>query len=150
MISSTTAPTEPTASLRALLHQVYYQADATFTGLGVIVWDGVSTIPIRPMRSEPPGGILHDSTINVLMNISHESSPFHDGFHVVDVTLALLQVSVYFSPMINSKVETPTTGQMFGGRYLAAAFGSCLEGVLCTGVVSRQYGPIVFKQGKPV
>jgi len=39
---------------------------------------------------------------------------------------------------------------MFGGRYLAAAFGSCLEGVLCTGVVSRQYGPIVFEHGREV
>lgn len=150
MISRTTAPTEPTASLKALLHRVYCQADATFSGLGVIVWDGVSTLPILPMRSEPPGGIHHESTIDVLMNISHESSPFHDGFHVVDATLALIQVSVYFSPSITPKVETPANGQMFGGRYLAAAFGSCLEGVLCTGVVSRQYGPIVFEQGRAV
>lgn len=142
--------TEPTSSLRALLHEVYHHADATFSGLGVIVWDGVSTLPILPMRGEPPEGMHENSTIDVLLNISHESSPFHDGFHVVDASLALLQVSVYFSPTINPVVETPKNGQMFGGRYLAAAFGSCLEGVLCTGVVSRKYGPIVFKQGREV
>lgn len=150
MTSEASARTEPTASLKALLHRVYGQADATFSGLGVIVWDGVSTIPIRPMRSEPPAGIHRSTTIDVLMNISHEASPFHDGFHVVDATLALVQVSVYFSPSISSQVETPANGQMFGGRYLAAAFGSCLEGVLCTGVVSRQYGPIVFEHGREV
>lgn len=150
MISRNTAPAERTATLKALLQRVYCQADAKFSGLGVIVWDGVSTIPIRAMRSEPPRGIHHESTIDILMNISHESSPFHDGFHLLDATLALLQVSVYFSPTINPKVEIPTNGQVFGGRYLAAAFGSCLEGVLCTGVVSRQYGPIVFEQGRAV
>ena len=150
MTSEASARAEPTASLKALLHRVYGQADATFSGLGVIVWDGVSTIPIRPMRSEPPAGIHRSTTFDVLMNISHEASPFHDGFHVVDATLALVQVSVYFSPSISSQVETPANGQMFGGRYLAAAFGSCLEGVLCTGVVSRQYGPIVFEHGREV
>jgi DNA integrity scanning protein DisA with diadenylate cyclase activity len=150
MTSEASAPTKPTAGLRALLHRVYGQADATFSGLGVIVWDGVSTIPIRPMRSEPPSAIHCSTTIEVLVSISHEASPFHDGFHVVDAALALVQLSVYFSPSISPQVETPANGQMFGGRYLAAAFGSCLEGVLCTGVVSRQYGPIVFEQGREV
>ncbi len=150
MIFRTSAPTEPTTSLKALLHRVYSQADATFSGLGIIVWDGVSTIPICPMRGEQPKGIHHNTTIEVVMNISHEGSPFHDGFHVVDVNLALVQVSVYFSPSISAQVETPAKRKMYGGRYLAAAFGSCLEGVLCTGVVSRQYGPIVFEQGREV
>jgi DNA integrity scanning protein DisA with diadenylate cyclase activity len=102
------------------------------------------------MRSEPPKDIHRNTTIEVLMNISHEASPFHDGFHVVDANLALVQVSVYFSPAISPQVVTPANGQMYGGRYLAAAFGSCLEGVLCTGVVSRQYGPIVFEHGREV
>lgn len=150
MTSGTPARTEATASLKALLHRVHGQAGATFSGLGVIVWDGVSTIPIRPMRSELPGGIHRNTTFEVLMNISHEASPFHDGFHVVDGTLALVQVSVYFSPSISPQVETPANGQMFGGRYLAAAFGSCVEGVLCTGVVSRKYGPIIFEHGREI
>lgn len=139
---------EPKTKLKALLHRIHTQVDTTFSGLGVIVWDGVSTIPILPMRSEQPRGIHDKTTFEVLMNISQEGGPFHDGFHVVDTALALIQVSVYFSPAISAQVETPVNGLRFGGRYLAAAFGSCLEGVICTGVVSKQYGPIVFEHGK--
>lgn len=151
MMNSHVLPsTDASANLKSLLLQIASHVDADFSGLGIIVWDGVAAMPIHPMRDGLPDSMRHSSTLEVLTAISRESSDFHDGFHVLNQSLQLTQASVYFSPAIVPDLVVPAHARTFGGRYLAAVFGSCLQGVLCTGVLSRSYGPYVFRHGREV
>ena len=150
MTITSIARMEPIANLRELQLKVHRQADTSFSGIGVIVWDGVTTIPVTPMRIERPTWIGRMATSDIFIKVSKNANPFHDGFHIVDTDFNLVQMAAYFSPPISEKVPAPAIEKSFGGRYFAAAFGSCLEGVICTGVASRNYGPIIFKNGREV
>jgi hypothetical protein len=54
-------------------------------------------------------------------------------------------VSQYFSPPIVANTLDRT--KLFGGRYVAALFGSAIQGVELTGIASRGFGIAVFKDG---
>lgn len=137
-------------NLKSLLSRIRDHMDADFSGLGVVVWDGTAELPIYPMRGGLPESMRLHSTIDVLKAISRVCSPYHDGFHILDASLQLTQASVYFSPAIVPDLIVPDQLHVFGGRFLAATFGSCLQGVLCTGVLSEHYGPYVFAQGRAI
>lgn len=150
MTSPVFSSTDVSTNLRSLLMQIANHIDPDFSGLGIIVWDGVTVLPIHPMREGMPDCMRQSRTPEILNSISRESSSFHDGFHVLNQSLRLTQASVYFSPAIVPDLVVPAHARKFGGRYLAAVFGSCLPGVLCTGVLSRSYGPYVFRHGKEI
>ncbi|MDM0079226.1 hypothetical protein QTI17_01345 [Variovorax sp. J31P179] len=141
---------EIAANLKSLLLKIAGRVDAEFSGLGIIVWDGAAAMPIHPMRDRLPAGMCRGGAQEWLIANSRESSAFHDGFHVFNQSLQLVQPAVYFSPAIVPGLVIPAHARSFGGRYLAAVFGSCLQGVLCTGVLSRTYGPYVFRDGREV
>jgi len=84
--------------------------------------------------------------ITSLAAISVHDCEYHDGFHIVSSDWRLIRVSQYFSPPI---VANPTIDRtkLFGGRYVAALFGSAIPGVQLTGIASRGFGIAVFKDG---
>ena len=61
--------------------------------------------------------------------------------------LRLIHLAQYFSPPIVPSASIDRS-KRFGGRYLAALFGSALPGVLATGVASRDFGIAVFRDGR--
>ena len=136
--------------LKVLLQELASRVEADFSGAGVIVWDGTTPLPILPMRDQLADWSAYSSTSELLKELSREQSDFHDGFHVFGQSLELVQVSVYFSPPIVPELDLPLHARFFGGRYLAAAFGSCIPGVLCTGVLSARYGPYVLVNGREI
>ncbi len=139
---------EIAGNLKVLLLEVAEHAKSDFSGLGIIVWDGVISLPVYPMRDHAPDCTRFSTTREALSAISRESSAFHDGFHVVGEALQLQQAAVYFSPNLVHDLVIPAHARTYGGRYLAAAFGSCLQGVRCTGVLSSRYGPHVLVNGR--
>lgn len=74
------------------------------------------------------------------------SSEYHDGFHILDSSLHLKLVAQYFSPPVVRDVALDRS-KLFGGRYVAALFGSVLAGVLLTGIASREFGIAIFERG---
>lgn len=134
--------------LKSLLLDLATCVGSDFSGIGVIVWDGMTPLPTRPLRDHLPDWPRVNSTRDALRDLSRESSDFHDGFHVLGPSLQLVQPSVYFSPAIVDGLTLPAHARFFGGRYLAAAFGSHVPGVLCTGVLSANYGPYVLLKGR--
>ncbi len=118
-----------------------------FSGVGILVWDCSTLIPVFPMRKVQPDRGSPTAPHERLRELAREGGPFHDGFHILNEHLDFVAASVYFSPPVCTSISLPEHSA-FGGRYLAAAFGSCLPGVLCTGVLSRNYGPTVFEQGR--
>jgi hypothetical protein len=131
--------------LRNVLWQVQRAAGDNFTGVGVLVCDAPDTLPILPLRpvSTLPGA---KDLINSLAAISVPDSEYHDGFHIVSSDWRLIRVSQYFSPPIVPNIAIDRT-KLFGGRYIAALFGSAIPGVQLTGIASRSFGIMVFKRG---
>ena len=131
--------------LRDLLWQVQAEAEANFAGLGLLVCDTPELLPIVPLRPKsnpPPGPQLVDS----LVAISSPDSEYHDGFHIVSTGWKLILISQYFSPPIVEDAVIDRRRE-FGGRYMAALFGSAIPGVELSGIASGRFGVAIFKDG---
>lgn len=139
------APQRLVEHLVELLEEVSGTAGADFSGIGVIVATSVETLPIIALRptSKPK---IDTKTAIALAEISHPWHEYHDGFHVLTPELKIEKVAQYFSPPIISVAKIDRQ-KRFGGRYLAALFGSMIPGVLATGIASRHFGVAVFQQG---
>jgi len=131
--------------LHSILKEVQETAGDDFTGVGVLVCNMPDTLPILPLRpvSTLPGT---KDLIESLATISVYNSEYHDGFHVVSSDWRLIRVSQYFSPpiVINATIDRT---KLFGGRYVAALFGSAIHGVHLAGIASRGFGIAIFKDG---
>src|SRR5205823_12332189 len=79
--------------------------------------------------------------------VAARNSEHHDGFHVISSTWRLTRVAQYFSPPIIPDAQIDRS-KRFGGRYLAALFGSGIPGVLASGIASEGFGIAVFRGGK--
>jgi len=133
------------AKLRTLLWQVHNAAGDDFTGVGILVCDTPDILPILPLRPVSTLSCGMD-LVGSLAAISVRDSEYHDGFHIVSSDWRLTRVSQYFSPPILADARIDRT-KVFGGRYIAALFGSAIHGVQLAGIASRDFGIAVFENG---
>ncbi|MFJ6328257.1 MULTISPECIES: hypothetical protein [unclassified Rhizobium] len=131
-----------------LLDDVRYSAGRSFSGLGVLVSANLSELPIVPLRPLAPISSLQ-TTREILIAISDQTHELHDGFHILAPDLQLVRLSQYFSPPVVPQLSADPQRRV-GGRYMAALFGSTLEGILASGVASANYGVAVFENGREV
>lgn len=134
--------------LREMLMQVQLHAGVEFSGVGVIVCDVPERLPIVPIRSSSTPS-LRGTVVDRLVEISSIHSEFHDGFHVISSNWELTLIAQYFSPPIIEDANIDRT-KRFGGRYLAALFGSALPGVSAVGITSNGFGLAIFQKGAEV
>lgn len=135
-------------ALDAFLRRVAAVAGDEFTGLGVIVSATPTSLPLFPIG--PPIDLGQPNRSDSLLgSISVASSEHHDGFHILSPSLKVSSVSQYFSPPIVPNVSI-NRAIPFGGRYLAALFGSALDGVLATGIATSKLGVVIFADGLEV
>ena len=134
-----------TDELRELLWQVQTAAGKDFSGLGLLVCDTPEDLPITPLRpkSDPPFG---RSLVDSLVTVSSTNSEYHDGFHIVSTGWKLTMVAQYFSPPI-VKDAVIDRRKVFGGRYMAALFGSAIPEVALSGIASGGFGVAIFMDG---
>lgn len=134
--------------LRECLAAIQRRAGDDFSGIGLIICNADANLPIYPLREgvSLPHGV---DLIQYLATISSVKSEFHDGFHVLSADWQLLKISQYFSPPIVTDAKIDRT-KRFGGRYLAALFGSALPGVVASGVASNGFGLAIFQNGQEV
>ncbi|AWA38475.1 hypothetical protein DBV33_07675 [Pseudomonas fluorescens] len=131
-----------------MLREVTALSREEFSGVGVIVLEDNVSLPIFPMRID----FVIDGSLDsahYLAEISNPNNDLHDGFHVLNADLKVVSLAQYFSPPIPSGV-LPNRNRVFGGRYLAALFGSSLPGVIFTGISTPKLGVAVFKNGSEV
>ncbi|MCX2901086.1 hypothetical protein [Pseudomonas mandelii] len=128
-----------------LLRQIKNMAGADFSGVGLLVCDPDVELPVLPMRpmAELPEG---EDVVESLVSISRTGSDLHDGFHLLTNQYQLFAVAQYFSPPIPENVVV-NVNRKFGGRYLAAQFGSAIKGVKLSGIATRAQGVAVFQNG---
>lgn len=134
--------------LSETLRDVVKLAGKDFSGVGVIVWNEEFDIPIFPLRANV-NVPKNDNLVQNLAQISSLSSDLHDGFHILTPTLELIRVAQYFSPPIINEIRLHRE-RRFGGRYLAALFGSKIQGVVLTAVATQALGIAIFKNGKEI
>ena len=133
-------------ALDVLLWRARAIAGDQFTGLGVIVSMSRASLPIFPIGP----AIEIDPTIEpdaLLGSIAVARSRHHDGFHILTPALKVHAISQYFSPPVVPGIDVDRA-RPFGGRYLAALFGSTIDGVLATGIATHTRGIVVFVDGQ--
>lgn len=131
-----------------LLKDITALTGQEFSGLGVIVLEEGFNLPVFPMRVDLKLNNITDS-VSYLAEISNPNNDLHDGFHILNSDLRIVSLTQYFSPPIPPGV-LPNRSRAFGGRYLAALFGSLLPGVILIGISTPKLGIAVFKDGSEV
>ena len=134
--------------IKQLLFSVQSQAKSDFTGVGILVCDSPEELPIFPLREFVDIPLL-DRIDAYLARIGGQSSSLHDGFHIVSTSFCLLRVAQYFSPPMPPNLAV-SYEKPFGGRYLAAMFGSALPGVMASGIATPTFGIAIFEGGREV
>ncbi|HDZ3763822.1 diadenylate cyclase [Vibrio cincinnatiensis] len=128
------------------LQRVKQRATSDFSGVGIVVYNNSKNIPIFPLRASKfktnPNNLVDD-----LLKISSYHSEYHDGFHFISENFVLTHTSQYFSPPIVSDAEVDYSHQ-FGGRFMAAMFGSYLQDILLIGILTKDNGITIFNNGK--
>lgn len=119
-----------------------------FTGVGVIVCSLNTELPTFPLRLGIEIPQREDVAIS-LAEVSRVASDLHDGFHVLTPEFRLVALSQYFSPPI-AKAAVANRSRSFGGRYVAALFGSTLPGVHLCGIATESLGIVIFRQGREI
>ncbi len=134
-----------------ILQNIWQQKTETFSGLGIIFYKKLDTLPIFSLRNSYNGFMLPtygwSNIEQTLKNISEKSSIYHDGFHLIASDISLTHVSQYFSPPIIKHLIDQNNSYLYGCRYRAAQFGSCLNGVIATAVVTDAYKCVLFVDG---
>lgn len=148
-MSTLPSPAGLVGALAGLLADVASRAGDGFSGIGLIICDAPERLPILPLRDSAPQLAAGDQLGGFLAAISQQASPYHDGFHVLSSALNPLAIAQYFSPPIVRGIVLDRS-RHFGGRYVAALFGSALPGVRATGIASRDFGIAIFERGHEI
>jgi hypothetical protein len=138
----------PIEKMRILLRSVMVRRTYDFSGVGLIVSNSPESLPIIPLSKYEPN-LAEGDLVGQLVHIASRSSEHHDGFHIVSQRWRLTKVAQYFSPPIIEDAEIDRS-KRFGGRYLAALFGSSIPTVTLAGIASEGVGIAVFERGREV
>jgi hypothetical protein len=127
-----------------------------FSGLGVIFYQPPLSLPVIPLGGVqqfsyklPVSGGKHMSQL--LAEISSLTSPWHDGFHLVNSDLfAITHVSHFFSPPVDLVGPKFTSLAPMGARQMAAVLGSMLASVDYVALLNGRVQLSVFQRGRLV
>jgi hypothetical protein len=118
-----------------------------FCGFGVVLYSDISGLPISSLccnRELPDKPSLAES----IAECSKATDFCHDGFHFVNPSWDLTHRNQYFAPYISK--PRYNSSKPIGARFLVAQYGSELQQVICTGLVSQKEEVLVFVDGVPV
>lgn len=123
-----------------------------FKGLGIVLYDSrilnkVFHADIRSVNiilGKKPN-IFDENCINFLCDVTMWDSPYHDGFIFVNENGEVTDVAQYFVPPV---VPGLLPNESAGIRFHSALYGSCVTGVVATGIVSSKHEPYFFMGGK--
>lgn len=136
--------------MRCLLKRISLMRIENFSGLGVVLYksDVLSELThfnTRPSVRCPKGlKIREEDCFEFLSQLTRNSADLHDGFVFVNQDGELTHVAQYFVPPVVLDIEP--NGQR-GIRYHSAQFGSCLDGVIATGIVGSDQTACYFIKG---
>jgi hypothetical protein len=139
-------------TLRRLSKDAIYHPN--FSGIGLILYDPDLFNhnwhrDLRPSVSCPKEVRLgEERTLSLLLEIADKSHKLHDGFHFFEYANGLMtHISQYFFPPIVPWIDV---NENYGTRYHSAQYGSCIEGVILTGVINSDNQYHIFRKGRLV
>ncbi|MGY2805554.1 hypothetical protein [Bradyrhizobium sp. USDA 4506] len=133
---------------RDILRDVMARRTYDFSGIGLVVCSSPEKLPIVPLSKSEPN-IEEGDLVRQLIAIASRGSAYHDGFHIISPSWQLIRVAQYFSPPIAHDAVIDRS-KRFGGRYLAALFGSSIPAVSLSGIASEDFGIAIFERGREV
>lgn len=135
--------------IRSLVISIDENKKDGFTGIGLVFYNHLETLPVSPLKILPAQILLpvqHTREIaNLLVQISVFNNPLHDGFHLISSYMVLTHLSQFFSTPI---VPGISLDYNHGSRHRSALYGSFLPGVIACAVCSPHETPLIFQQGK--
>ena len=130
------------------LLKLYIQADKPFSGIGILISNDISSLPISPLYNSN-AKIRNGNLLEQLLNLSDYNNLYHDGFHILSTDLKITHSSQYFYPKPPANFVLIAENK-HGVRYFVAQIGSTLPNVEYTAIVGGGYGVCIFKDGKIV
>jgi hypothetical protein len=138
-----------TKDLQLLLEEIYLRRSDDFSGIGIIFYKTLVNLPIASLKNTDSKLRLpivsRSEIIAFLVSASTNNNKYHDGFHLLNERLELTHVSQFVSPPI---VQNVNVQMDHGSRYRTAVYTSMLPNVIACGVLSNNYVPTVFVNGK--
>lgn len=137
----------------AVLRSTKARSTSGFTGLGVIFYSNLESLPhtslgdlSTPRPRLPVSGI--DAIAEVLARVAEVQSPWHDGFHLVDVAQEkLTHLSQFLSPDLGRASELSAMHRPFGARQMASLLTSKLAGIARVGLITPSGEMSYFAMG---
>lgn len=134
--------------LYELLHDIWKMSNhSNFSGIGLIICNNTKNLSITNLRDANP--IQNGSTIDLLSEISNKNNTYHDGFHILNDSGKIIYTAQYFSPPIIPNVWFDRS-RLVGGRFVSALYGSFIEEIQLTGIVSEGGRLSIFENGKEI
>jgi hypothetical protein len=138
-----------------LLDQVSLLRPDSFTGVGVVFYSELKALPSAALgNSNTPKPCLPvsgaDEIARTLADLSDSASPWHDGFHMVDIrSQTLTHLSQFLAPPLNSLSHLPKD-RPSGARQMTALISSMIEGIDYVGVLGASGEIVVYKNGQVI
>lgn len=136
--------------MRRLLKRISLMEIENFSGLGVVLYQSdvlseLTHFNTRPSVQCPKGlRIREEDCFGFLSQLTRNSANLHDGFVFINQDGELTHVAQYFVPPIIPDIEP---NDQRGIRYHSAQFGSCVDGVIATGIVGSDLVGCYFIKG---
>ena len=132
------------------LIEICRNSSKEFTGLGIVFYKSLNNLPYLSLHEKKLSfDLCFSDLIKTLLKISEYSSPYHDGFHFIDIqTMEITHVSQYISPSVelindlNLEFIIPC-----GAREMTAFLTSKINGILYVGLISSDKIIKIFKNG---
>lgn len=134
--------------LHNTLLKLYAQSEKPFSGVGILVSNDISSLPISPLY-DSKAEINDTNLLEQLIDLSDYNNLYHDGFHVLSTDLKITHSSQYFYPKPPRNVVLKANNK-HGVRYFVAKVGSTLPNIEYTAIVGGDYGVCIFKNGQIV
>jgi hypothetical protein len=138
----------------ALLVAVAQRRAANFSGLGLIFYENLAELPHMQLTGPDDRPIslpIHgmEPIAEILSSISATSSPWHDGFHLIDIENgSLTHLSQFISPPMIPRSDTAEIKLPLGARQAAALLSSLISGVACAGLISVTGDVTIYRNGR--
>ena len=134
--------------LLLLLKDIELTKTSAFSGIGLVLYKTLTNLPFTPLKDLDHEGFLplipRDQILNFLSDASTVENKYHDGFHLLNENLELTHISQFLAPPIrpiNIKLE-------HGSRFTTALYTSTVAGIIACGVLSNNYSPTIFVDGR--
>lgn len=124
----------------------------SFSGAGLVFYSHLEGLPSTPLGNRtattpdlPVFGI--EGIARVLASVSDHASPWHDGFHMIDMSSkTLTYLSQYLAPSLRGLSKLPD-GRPHGARQMTALLSSTIPGIAYVGILSTNAEIIVYENG---